>query len=60
MRWLDIALSKSLSAIYVSVMTVSPSIYTPDGKSPSTVEVDAVNSFPRPLCTNLVAKEDEN
>lgn len=59
MRWLDIPLSKSLSAIYVSVMTVSLSIYV-DGKSPSAVDVDAVNSFPRPLCNILVVKEDEN
>ena len=51
--------SKSLSAINVSVMTVSLSIYV-DGKSPSTVDVDAVNSFPRPLCNILVVKEDEN
>ena len=35
--------SKSLSAIYVSVMTVSLSIYV-DGKRPSTVDVDARNS----------------
>lgn len=41
-------------------MTVSLSIYTRDGKSPPTVDVDAVNSFPRPLCTILVVKEDEN
>ena len=51
--------SKSLSAINVSVMTVSLSIYV-DGKSPSTVDVDAVNSFPRPLCNILAVKEDEN
>ena len=60
MRWLDVPSSKSLSATYVSVMTVSLSIYTLDGKSPPTVDVDAVNSFPRPLCTILVVKEDEN